>query len=157
MPPRRPPRLEFKQQTLLEFLSSSPPSSPSNLFPKSPPKRKRKRTREASSSPKASDADSDVNAISFEPERIDTGDEDDSPRRPRNRRSLAGAHTIPSRASSDESLDAAIGELRYRKGKHKVVLDSDDDTQLRKHKLIKGVRPPTPEEDDDILDSENRE
>ena len=68
-----------------------------------------------------------------------------------------GAHVIPIRTTSDESLEETIVVPRYRKGKNKIVLDSDDDTRPRKRKLIKGKRPPTPEEDDDILETENRE
>ena len=167
MPPRRtsyssPQKL--KQQSLLGFLGSSPPSSPSNLFPKSSSSApsKRKRTRKVSSSSsshsdKTLDTDSDVGAIRFEPERVNISDGDHSPRRPKRRKSLAGAHAIPPHATSDESLEETIGRSRHRKGKASVVLDSEDDTGPRKRKLIKGTRPPTPEEDDDILEAGNRE
>jgi len=84
-------------------------------------------------------------------------DEDHSPRRPKKSKSLVGAHAIPIRTISDESLEEMNVVPRHRKGKNKVVLDSEDDTRPRKRKLIKGVRPPTPEEDDDILETENRE
>lgn len=124
----------------------------------------RKRTRKSSSSSsshsdKAQDADSDVGAIHFEPEVVEISDEDHSPRRPKKRKSLVGAHAIPVRTISDESLEETIGVPRYRKGKNKnkVVLDSEDDTRPRKRKLVKGIRPPTPEEDDDLLEAGNRE
>lgn len=155
---------KFKQQTLLGFIDSSPPSSPSNSSPKSPSPgpSKRKRARKISSSSsthsdKVQDTDSDVGAIHFEPEVVEISDEDHSPRRPKKRKSLVGAHAIPTRTVSEKSLEETIGIPRYRKGKNKVVLDSDDDTRPRKSKLIKGIRPPTPEEDDDILDAGDRE
>lgn len=163
MSPKRSSPQKFKQQTLFGFLSSSPPSSPSTLLPNNhrPGSSKRKRTRKISSSSsshsdKALDTDSDVGAIHFEPKLVDISDEDHSPRRPKGRKSLAGAHAIPTRTMSDESLEETIEEPRYRKGKNKVVLDSEDDTRPRKRKLIKGRRPPTPEEDDDILEAGNR-
>lgn len=68
-----------------------------------------------------------------------------------------GAHAIPIRTASDESLEETIGAPGHRKWKNKAVLDSEDDTRPRKRKLIKGIRPPTPEEDDDILDAGNRQ
>lgn len=154
---------KFKQQTLLGFLGSSPPSSPSNPSKSpSPGPSKRKRTRKISSSSsthfdKVQDTDSDVGAIRFEPEVVEISDEDHSPRRPKRRKSLAGAHAIPTRTISDESLEETIGVPRHRKGKNKVVLDSDDDIRPCKRKLVKGIRPPTPEEDDDILEAGNRE
>ncbi|KAH0830589.1 hypothetical protein J3R83DRAFT_2044 [Lanmaoa asiatica] len=157
------PPQKYKQQTLFGFLGSSPPSSPSDLFPKSPSPgpSKRKRTGKISSplssySDKAQDTDSDVGAIHFEPEVIDISDEDHSPRRPKKRKSLVGAHAIPIRTVSDESLEETIRVPQYRRGKNKVVLDSEDDTRPRKRKLIKGIRPPTPEEDDDILEAGNQ-
>ncbi|KAG6376173.1 hypothetical protein JVT61DRAFT_2147 [Boletus reticuloceps] len=148
-----------KQLTLFTSLGSSPPH---NSFPKSPSPAKRKRTRKisSSSSNNVKDTDSDVNAICFEPETVDEiSDEDHSPRRPKNSKTLVGAHAIPTRAASDESLDEPLLAPRNRKGKKKVVLDSEDDRRPRKRKLIKGMRPPTPEEDDeddDILDAENQ-
>lgn len=157
-----------KQRTLLSYLSSSPPSSPSKLFPESPVEpgpSKRKRTRKTSSSSSShperfNDADSDVGAIRFESEAIDISDEDHSPRRPNNKRhkGLVGVHAIPIRTTSDDSLEETPTAPRNRKARNKTILDSDDDARPRKRKLIKGIRPPTPEEDDDdILDAENRE
>ncbi|KAF8447936.1 hypothetical protein L210DRAFT_3391177 [Boletus edulis BED1] len=147
---------KFKQLTLLTSLGSSPPY---NSSPKSPSPAKRKRTRKlsSSSSNNVKDSDSDVNAIRFVPETVDEiSDENHSPRRPKSSKTLVGAHAIPTRAASDESLDEPLLAPRNRKGKHKVVLDSEDDRRPRKRKLIKGIRPPTPEEDDDdILDAEN--
>lgn len=84
-------------------------------------------------------------------------DENHSPRRPKKSKSLVGAHAISIRATSDESLEEINVVPRHRKGKNNVVLDSEDDTRPRKRKLIKGVRPPTPEEEEDILEAENRE
>ncbi|KAF8559604.1 hypothetical protein OG21DRAFT_1549377 [Imleria badia] len=150
----------MKQQTLVGFLGSSPPRSPSSLFPKSLSS-KRKRARKISSSSsshpdRGKDTDSDVGAIHFEPEVVDISDEDHSPRRPKQSKSLVGAHAIPRRTASDESLEETLQVPRNRKGKNKVVLDSEDD-RPRKRKLIKGIRPPTPDEDDDdILEEENQ-
>ncbi|KAG9318509.1 hypothetical protein JVU11DRAFT_600 [Chiua virens] len=153
----------FKQQTLFDvLLGISPPSPPSVSLPNSPwpglPKRKRARETYSSSSDsdKAQDTDSSVGAICFESE-VHISDEDCSPRRPKKRRSLGGAHVVPKRASSDESLEETIAAPRHRKGKGRVVLDSDDESLPRKHKLVKGIRPPTPEDiDDDILDAQDQ-
>ena len=151
------PTLGMKQQTLTGFLGSSPlRSPPKNLSSK------RKRARKISSSSSSpldntKDTDSDVGAIRFEPEAIEISDEDHSPRRPKQSKSLVGAHAIPRRTTSDESLEETLAVPRNRKGKNKVVLDSDDDARPRKRKLIKGIRPPTPEEDDnDIFEAKNR-
>ncbi|KAF8136382.1 hypothetical protein EV363DRAFT_1319438 [Boletus edulis] len=124
-----------------------------------PAKRKRTRKLSSSSSNNVKDSDSDVNAIRFVPETVDEiSDEDHSPRRPKSSKTLVGAHAIPTRAASDESLDEPLLAPRNRKRKHKVVLDSEDDRRPRKRKLIKGIRPSTPEEEeeDDILDAENQ-
>lgn len=106
------------------------------------------------------DTDSDVGAIRLEPEAVEISDKDQSPRRPKKHmdKSLVGAHSIPMRATSDESLEDALIAPRNRKGKNKVILDSDsDDPRPRKRKLIKGLRPPSPEEDGDIVEAEHRE
>lgn len=105
-------------------------------------------------------ADSDVGAIQFEPEVIDISDEDESPRRPKRRKSLMVTDTLPERAPSDDSLEENIGvpvHWKGKKGKAKFVEESEEESQPRRHKLIKGVRPPTPEEDD-VMDEvdENR-
>lgn len=155
---RHTTRKVLKQQTLVGFLNTSPPSSPSNP---SPGPSMRKRTRKVSGHSDATlDTDSDVAAIRFEPKLVDTSDQEPSPRRPKWRKSLAGAHTIPTLAASDNSLEETTSVPRHRKAKNNVVLDSEDDTRPRKRKLIKGVRPPTPEEEDDdmdILEARNRE
>lgn len=69
------------------------------------------------------------------------------------------AHVIPVATISDESVEETARPPRRRKGKKKAVLDSEDDSDARprKRKLIRGTRPSTPEEDDDILDAGNRE
>ncbi|KAF9227887.1 hypothetical protein BS17DRAFT_746822 [Gyrodon lividus] len=144
---------DYKQQTLMGFLSSSPPSSSTRSFP-GPPKQKRKRqtliTPPNHSEVEAGDSDSDVGVIHFEPEVMDVSDEDQSPHRPKRRKSLVVTNT-PGRELSDDSLEENIEVLirwKGKKGKEKAILNSEEVIQPRRRKLIKGIRPPTPEEDD---------
>ncbi|KAG0707720.1 hypothetical protein DFH29DRAFT_895079 [Suillus ampliporus] len=146
---------KMKQKTLTGFLfPSSPPASP----PPTPvKKRQEKRKHEVLTidSEESDDTahDSDVGAIRFEPEIIDVSDEDDSPRRPstkRRKKSLVVTDSLPDVAGSDGSLEDGIGiPIRWKgskRGKRKAIADSDDESQPRRRKLVKGARPPSPEE-----------
>ncbi|KAG1756738.1 uncharacterized protein EDB91DRAFT_1094178 [Suillus paluster] len=152
---KSPSPKKMKQKTLAGFLfSSSPPSSP----PPAPVKKrqaKRKREVLAVDSDESDDAaqDSDVGAIKFEPETIDISDEDNSPRRPstkRRKKSLVVTDSLPDMAGSDGSLEGGIGIPTRWKGnkkrKRKAIADSDEESQPRRPKLVKGARPPSPEE-----------
>ncbi|KIJ69366.1 hypothetical protein HYDPIDRAFT_80164 [Hydnomerulius pinastri MD-312] len=150
----------LKQQTLVGFLNSSPPSSPAKLFPTTPGPSKRKRkpptpsTEGSQSGDGADSADSDVGAIQFEPEVIDVSDGEESPRRPKRRKSQVVTDGLPEHAVSDISLQENSGvpaRWKGKKGKAKAVEDSDEESQPRRSKFTKGIRPPTPEEDD-VLD-----
>lgn len=152
---------KMKQAYLHDFLY---PSSPPPISPPTPKKRLVKRKHKVI--PLDSDAsedleqDSDVGAIKFEPEviSVDASDEDDdSPRRPsstrRFKKSLVITDNQPDVASSDDSMEDRIGIPTVwrgsKKGKRKrnAMADSDDDSQPRRRKLVKGARPPSPEGD----------
>lgn len=122
---------------------------------------------------KNGDSDSDVGGIHFESKVIDLSDEGDneeSPRRPvkgKRRTCLAVAESCEkdhnSTMDADESQDIVVPVhwTSKRRGKRGLVDDSDAEEELqpRKRKLVKGVRPPSPADEDDILDEidEDRE
>ncbi|KAG1878062.1 hypothetical protein DFJ58DRAFT_712696 [Suillus subalutaceus] len=160
----------MKQRTLGDFLF---PSSPAPISPPAPPaKRKHKAIALDSDTSDDLAQDSDVGAIKFEPEVIDVSDEGDSPRRPSTRRlkkSLVVTDSLPDVAASDDSLEDHIGiPMRWKgsnkgKKKRKAIADSDDESQPRKRKLVKGARPPSPEgsvidevDENDIIESRLR-
>lgn len=170
---------KFRQRKLDVYMSSSPPASNDELSPARPSKRtKRRRTRNESkdtetmpgtSSVPANDDDdsqsSDAGAIHFEREVVEVSSgEDEEDRAPRP--SQASRRKRVKRAHSDDSVSPqpASGEeepeIYVRKGKRpakvtSTVLDSDEEEEpsVKKRKLVKGERPPTPEEDAvDLLD-----
>lgn len=164
---------KLRQGKLDVFLSSSPAPQSS---PARPQPRRSKRKAKANESdqyvagpslvPTNVDADeegsqsSDAGAIHFEPPVVtisSSEDEGDLPPRPtfssKGRKRTKRAHSIESASASSEGEK----ELYMRKGKRAekkaaaAVLDSDEEEELRpvkKRKLVKGERPPTPEEDD---------
>ncbi|KAG2134421.1 uncharacterized protein EDB93DRAFT_1092717 [Suillus bovinus] len=164
----------MKQKTLGDFLSSSspPPVSPPAPLKKRQVKRKHKVVALDSYTSDDLEQDSDVGAIKFEAEVIDVSDEDDSPRRPstgRLKRSLVITDSLPDVAASDDSLDDHTGIPIVWKGskkgkrKRKAIADSDEESQPRKRKLVKGTRPPSPEgsvidevDENDIIESRLR-
>ncbi|KIM65300.1 hypothetical protein SCLCIDRAFT_1212467 [Scleroderma citrinum Foug A] len=144
-----------KQTRLPGFLQSSLQSSPGNY--KTPSKRRRRIATPSSSSSSdestqskdgADGSDSDVKVIRFEAETVETGGEDESPRRPKRRRT---ANRFDENEAEDDEEHLGIPVRWKGKGKMKVV-DTDDDSSQPRRKLIKGVRPPTPEDDDDSVD-----
>lgn len=151
----------MSQATLTSFFSS-PPSK----IPVTPKVRNRKRVPTLSSESEGTESDaSDVGAIQFEPEVIDLSDGDESPRRPmakrRTRRIRADSNSADEAeihiSHSCSSQDKSRGSLRRKSrriGKRKQVNEESGSEELRpkKRKFIKGVRPSSPEEDeDDIL------
>ncbi|KAG2034904.1 hypothetical protein BDR03DRAFT_963948 [Suillus americanus] len=169
---KSPSPKKMKQKTLGDFLF---PSSPAPISPPAPVKKRQAKHKVIALDSDTSDdlaQDSDVGAIKFEPEVIDVSDEDDSPRRPSTRRlkkSLVVTDSLPDVAASDDSLDDRIGiPMRWKggnKGKRKrtAIADSDDESQPRKRKLVKGARPASPEgsvidevDENDILESRLR-
>jgi len=148
---------KMKQGTLTGFLDSSspPPSSPPSPVKKRQARRRHKITAIDSDESEDVEKDSDVDAIKFEPEVIDVSDEDDSPRRPtrsttRRKRFSAESDDLQGAAESDGSLEDCIGIPTQwkgiRKGKRRAIADSDDESQTRRRKFVKGARPPSPEE-----------
>jgi len=168
----------LKQKTLLGFLNSSPvrvsqaapmPQTPKHLKPKAR-KRQRVASFESDHDDAAGSEDSDVNAVHFEPEDLYLGDEDVSPRRPGTKRRTP--HVGSESSSVDEKVESSatsgksLGKKTQRISRNiaeKNQLEEDfgwEDVQPKKRKFVKGVRPSSPEEDeDDILDEidEHRE
>lgn len=149
---------KMKQKYLRDFLfpSSPPPISPPAPVKKRQVKRKHKVIALDSDASDDLAQDSDVGAIKFEPEVIpvDASDEDDSPRRPSTRRlkkSLVVTDNQPDVTSSDDLLEdrtgIPMGWKGSKKGKRKrnAIAESDDESQPRRRKLVKGARPPSPE------------
>jgi hypothetical protein len=60
-------------------------------------------------------------------------------------------------AGSDNELDSEVHWKGKRKGPQNVMMDSDDSGRQNKRRLVRGVRPPSPEDEDDIFDDEDRE
>ncbi|KII88474.1 hypothetical protein PLICRDRAFT_54305 [Plicaturopsis crispa FD-325 SS-3] len=149
MPPQKGTKSTkgLKQKTLTGFFSSSP-APPTPVTPprkaKARPKRKRAPSPTPASTRPAVDedegrSDSDVAAIRFEPEVALLSD-DESPRPPRakKRTRLAPARSISSSGKAASSPS--------------VIDLSDEDIVPKRRKFVKGVRPPSPTDDDDISD-----
>lgn len=177
----------FEPSSPTQPAASSSPKSPVQSKNKSPKRRRppqaRRRAVHSDSDPPSGDesgsTSSDVGGIAFEPEVVevssDEKDVEESPRRPATQRKLRktraeSVERAPVTVSSDdedEDEEAKIGvpptwrdRRRDVKGKRKrAVLDSDSDgPSPRKSKLIKGVRPPTPDaEDEDLLEELDEE
>ncbi|KAI6109012.1 hypothetical protein EV401DRAFT_1998574 [Pisolithus croceorrhizus] len=156
MPRRDVAQGRLKQKTLAGFVHSSPPSSPqSNQRPLPNRKRRAPTTSESEESSRSSsdenEDDSDVEAIRFEPEAAGISDEDASPRRPKRKRVHLTVDNLGERSDDDE-VNVGIPVRWKGKSKRKVVVDSDSEPQPRKSRLIKGARPPTPDDEEDEVD-----
>ncbi|KZV90249.1 hypothetical protein EXIGLDRAFT_837945 [Exidia glandulosa HHB12029] len=134
-----------------------------------PSKRRNKRKRRSSSdsdSGAASDSGSDVRAIEFEDDdnaAHSDSDESDVPRRStrldsspekkKQRLSSPPAQPVVSSPPSEPEEDSPRVS-GSRKGKAVFVIDSDSDEQpvVKKKKVVRGQRPPTPDEDDEFQD-----
>ncbi|EGO21468.1 hypothetical protein SERLADRAFT_440729 [Serpula lacrymans var. lacrymans S7.9] len=179
-PPPSPRKL--KQQSLIGFFSSSPPSSPvlaskqsqTRTFSGSTydtPYNNRKRRRvpqpsiHSSSEDGSGDADSDVGAIRFESRSAPASDEDEAPGPSKPTTRIIKKRRIIDKYSSssepiileEDSDDIYMGPKGKVKGKQRQVNDSEEDgsklqPQTRRRKLIKGQRPLAPDSDDDLLD-----
>ncbi|KIM87118.1 hypothetical protein PILCRDRAFT_300520 [Piloderma croceum F 1598] len=163
---------KLKQKTLVGFLSSSPAAVPTPQTPKRANKPKVRKRGRVVSPESESDVDlhkngtgsdgSDVGAVHFEPE--DLSDENESPRRPTAMRRTPRVRAESS--NSDEENKSAAPSVEPSKnktrrkssrfGKRKQVeedSESEDELQPKKRKFVKGVRPSSPEDDEeDILD-----
>lgn len=102
---------------------------------------------------------SDVDAIHFELTSSHSEDDDvevESPRRPvpQNRKMRPtradSDHELATSESSQEDISGVPVAWKGRNAgkKRKVVVEDSDEEELPRRKLIKGVRPPSPEEDD---------
>ncbi|KAF9815309.1 hypothetical protein IEO21_04672 [Rhodonia placenta] len=165
---------QLKQDTLDGFLSSSP----GRMSPSSPVRESRtfsrgiRRKRALSPNPRATNVssdNSDVGDIRFEPDVVESDDKEEaSPRRPRTKKRktrLAGSGSSEEQKTTalDSDNEEVVGipvtwKSRKEKGKGKRIITIDDSEeeeveQPRRRKLVRGIRPPTPEEDEaDLLD-----
>jgi hypothetical protein len=156
-------------QTTLHDTFGFPQLSPTKSAPSTKSQRPLRPSRaRLVSSDREEDTNSDVGAIHFEKETVELSSDDDIPRlSPMKKRrirvdSFDDAETsvapIVERAGSGNE-DAANSEVCWKnkgKGKQRRIVDSDGDGQSIKRRLVKGVRPPTPEEDDLSDIDENR-
>ena len=155
-------------------------SSSKKAQPRKSPAAKRRaapsqRRRAAVESDPPSDGDSgstssDVGGIDFEPQIIEVSSDEDAPEKSPRRPTATQRKTRKLRADSVERTPVVISSSGEEENigvpvvwKHKTadkkskrkrtVLDSEsEEAPPRKSKLVKGVRPPTPEEDDaDLL------
>lgn len=175
-----------KQSSLLGFFQSSSPPQPTSIpnnnthktranYLKSSPKKTQSRSQKYG--PKAEDKgtssdSSDVGGINFEPEIISLSDSDDdvktSPRRGPAKKRRVKASESSSQASSshsksdEENIGIPVGWKWKGKAVHKrkmAVSDSESEEEPRpkRRKLVRGVRPPTPDESEDLMDEVDQE
>lgn len=131
-----------------------------------------RRKRALSPNPRATNVssdNSDVGDIRFEPDVVESDDKEEaSPRRPRTKKRktrLAGSGSSEEQKTTalDSDNEEVVGipvtwKSRKEKGKGKRIITIDDSEeeeveQPRRRKLVRGIRPPTPEEDEaDLLD-----
>ena len=174
--------LDFVEKSSPTLPSKAKSPSPTRFDPKGKGKAPAKRRvpyiasedEEENGSEGGGSTSSDVGAIGFEPKAAAVSSTSDnesithSPRKPAStprkiRKRRAGS--IPgSPISIDSDSPEPVGVPVFRKGgatvgkrKHAALQDSseeeNDDIQPRRRKLVKGVRPPTPEEDSaDLLE-----
>jgi hypothetical protein len=146
---------ELTQSTLVGFLGSSPypdkATSPS-------PKVKRKRAVRPSFIDEHDSDDSGIGAIRFEPKVAVVRDEerDESPPVSRmqkcRRRLLRTSSGGEDPGSGEQTDDAPVRWNGKRKDKMLQVFDTDseEDCRPRKRKLVKGERPPSPDDELDL-------
>lgn len=167
---------KLRQDTLDTFVGSSSPI-PADTHAKTPsPARKIRQARtttlpsrdrqdrsqakaDTNNDPDEGSESSDVAAIHFEPQVIDLTEEEDEPapvrpiaqkRKTRIRRAGSEEHSV-------SSQEAAVGvpviwKGRKASGKRRLLVSTDDEDKseprYKQRKLIKGVRPPSPEADE---------
>lgn len=170
--PRRARDLSPKrltQKTLHSFVTSSSPASQKGASSSRLPatgRTGRRRARSPTSSEGEGSQSSDAGVIHFEPEIIELDDDEDaSPRRPINRRSarhaIVGSQAKNPLVFDDNDEEAEDAEVP-RKGKAGVKRRSavmnfeeeEEEVKPKKRKLVRGVRPPSPEEDEYSLMNE---
>ncbi|KDQ60795.1 hypothetical protein JAAARDRAFT_67229 [Jaapia argillacea MUCL 33604] len=104
---------------------------------------------------------SDVGAIKFETEIVEVSSDSEakSPRRPgakkrklRHAKATADSESAPDlERDSENELYINNSHSKGKKGKGKMVYSDLEEEQPRRRKLVKGVRPPSPQ-DDDLMD-----
>ena len=161
-PPVSPKKLT--QTTLVNIFGSSPCSaSPVKSVLESPsPKRTLARSRRPpfrATLGESDDDDSsnDVGAIRFEEDVVDASSDDEqphlSPMKKRRTRVASFDNLEPFHATNAGSDDELDSKVHWKgKGKQGVVIDSDDSGRVNKRRLVRGERPPSPEDEDDILE-----
>jgi hypothetical protein len=187
MPRNSDSPMKLRQHTLLDFVNGSSPMASSSVPKKrtlhssaGAPTTPHKRSPIVVEVPDVDSADdespgSDVDAVRFEPRKVQaisvSDDEDQSPRRPKasfktQRTQLPKSRSespISITSSNNQSDEKDTGVPARWKGKgvtrRRCIADSasEPDEQPKRRKLVKGVRPPTPEEPDDLLNEVDEE
>lgn len=169
---------KLKQSNLIDFMSSLPTrsSSASKLSRESNKRALHKRKPAPDTPPdfEASDGDgdtSDVGAIHFEPETITVSDSDDEELQPirkkRNRVRIAAAGSDEEENKYAEDVTGSESDIgipvrwnkrgkRLRTGAQIADTDSEEESRQGKHRFTKGVRPSSPEDLSEEVDT-NRE
>ncbi|KAA1471139.1 hypothetical protein DENSPDRAFT_837066 [Dentipellis sp. KUC8613] len=188
MPKKASPPTDLTQRTLFGYFAQQP-SSPQTQKPIMVRGRKRKHAASSSTvkrssrndeeEPEGGNSSSDVDTIRFEPRKLivissDEEDESSSPRRPAvkrvkpTQRQLSGdSRSASSAAASDNDEQTHVEKpspaITKGKGVARVLheQDSSDEDELPvRRKLVKGKRPPTPDdedEDEDVLGEVNED
>jgi hypothetical protein len=154
-------RKKLKQTTLGAFLSSSPVAAP--YISKRGTRHWPPSNAERDSTDEGEDG-SDVGRVAFEREVIIVSDEDeDQAPRLRKRTRLANIDSDleqedSSSGLSDREVDEEVPMRRGRKGKKRIKIvdtDSEGEIQPTRRKLIRGIRPSTPDDSSDELDADS--
>ncbi|KAK7693412.1 hypothetical protein QCA50_002980 [Cerrena zonata] len=174
-----------KQSSLLGFFQSSSPSGPkandrnarktrAKVSNPSPSKRRLGTQVEDNYATNTSENSDDVGGIRFEAEVNSLSDSDDdvktSPRRlPIKKRRVKASESSSSSSSEhsgsdEEKIGIPVGWKGKGKGKavekRKLAVhdsESEEEPQPKKRKLVRGVRPPTPDESEDLMDEVDQE
>ncbi|OBZ75568.1 Uncharacterized protein C17H9.06c [Grifola frondosa] len=158
------------QKTLDRFLGSSSPSTSRTTLPQPSPTTRRRATKKRVDSSllpiersKEDDDGSDssnVGAIHFEPELRDTSDEGSPRRAPTKKRRILRAVSDDGSPVPPSNQEETIGVEVVWKGrrpgaKRNQILDDEEEEEVqpKRRKLVKGIRPPSPEyEEPDLMD-----
>jgi hypothetical protein len=162
MPRRKVTSEQPRQQTLIGFLQPHS-NSPGNGRPKTK-LAPASRTTRVSEITDQSDADSDVEAIHFEPRKEVPSDDDDiQPSSPVKRCRIAAEvksladHGMSTSSDSEDSVDTNRRSSPSTKIKRPISRSpsTELDSPPKRRRLAKGIRPSSPEESDDLLGEVN--
>jgi hypothetical protein len=167
MPRRKTVPRQLRQQSLTTFLKPTPLKASSSRDNRTKPRQAGRAARSLSSQvPEPfdqSDTDSGVEAIHFEPKKGASSDDDDDiqPSSPIRRRTVAAEAEaqadgeISVSSDSDNGMDTKRKALSSEIKSPRARSPSMEITLPKRRRLAKGVRPPSPEETDNLLHEVN--